>query len=276
MKQFSVRSLAVLLLMLGLAFLSGCSEQKVQTVKEETEANRILDVLLASGLSASKREVANGDERSYEIVVAGGEDEFKAAIQLMDDHCLPQPVPPPVESSGLVSSLEVEKARELRRIKINIESQLRNFPGVTCVDVNLVQPEDKSLSLDPYPASATVLVKHKSEKFGLNVDQIGRMVAGGVPGLKPDKVFVTLTKSPPRPLPDIDRGRNLRRILWVVGIGFTTILLFVALAWAIRKRTAGDELYDSSRVEGLTEEELSELESGNVSEQIEGEAQEND
>lgn len=226
----------VLLLVLCVLAISSCSTRKVQTVREETEANRILDVLLANGISATKREVGDGENRTYEIHLAGGEEEFRAAIQLMDDHCLPQPIPPQVESSGLVSSLEVEKARELRRIKINIESQLRNFPGATCVDVNLVQPEDKSLSLNPYTASATVLIRYQGEKFGLDTNQVARMVAGGVPGLSADRVFVTLTRSPLRPLPDLDKDRNLTRILWVVGIGFTTILIFVAIAWIVRKR----------------------------------------
>jgi len=107
------------------------------------------------------------------------------------------------------ASRKVEKARELRRIKINIESQLRNFPGATCVDVNLVQPEDKSLSLNPYTASATVLIRYQGEKFGLDTNQVARMVAGGVPGLSADRVFVTLTRSPLRPLPDLDKDRNL-------------------------------------------------------------------
>jgi len=248
---------AVLFLVLCVTAFTSCSTRKVQTVTEETEANRILDVLLANGIGATKREVGDGEKRTYEIHLAGGEKEFRAAIQLMDDHCLPQPVPPEVESSGLVSSLEVEKARELRRIKINIESQLRNFPGATCVDINLVQPEDKSLSLNPYTASATVLIRYKGEKFGLDTNQVARMVAGGVPGLSADRVFVTLTRSPPRPLPDLERDRNLTRIIWVVGIGFTTILIFVALAWFLRRRAIpGDEGFAGDLMEEAGSEAL--------------------
>ncbi len=225
----------------------GCATQKIQTVAEETEANEILDVLLEHNIKSTKVETGERDKRLFEIHISGGDDEYRAAIQLMEDHCLPQPVPAAIESSGLVSSMEVERSREMRRMKINIESLLRKLPGATCVDVNLVQPEDKTLSLNPYPASASVLVKYKTDKFTVNPDQVAKMVARSVPGLASSNVFVSLTRSPFRPLPNIDRARNLRRIGWVFGIGFTTILLFVAAAWYFRRRsTVGST--DSGRI----------------------------
>lgn len=216
--------------------LGGCADSKVQTVTEEVEANEILDVLREHSIRAYKMEGGEGEKKVYDIYINGSEEEYGAAIQLMDDHCLPQPLPPKVEATGLVSSIEVEKAQQLRRTKINIESQLRKIPGTTCVSVNIVPPEDRSLALEPYKSTATVLVKHKNEKYDLDVSQIGRMVAGGVPGLSPDRVIVTLTRQPLRPLPDINRGRNIRRILYVSGIGLTTILLFVGLVVFLRKR----------------------------------------
>lgn len=223
-------------LLASLIFLSGCSGQKVQTVTEETEANQILDVLRQHGINAYKQETGEGEKKTFDIMISGGDEEYGSAIQLMEDHCLPQPMPPKVEATGIVSSMEVEKAQELRRIKINIESQLRNIPGTTCVTVTVVPLEDKSLSLDPYKSTATVLVKHKNEKYDLNTSQIARMVAGGVPGLSADNVTVSLTREPLRPLPDFNRGRNLRRILYVSGVGLTTILLFVGFVLYLRKR----------------------------------------
>jgi type III secretion protein J len=235
---FIRRVLITGILLFGVAFAGGCSDAKVQTVAEEVEANEILDVLREHKISAYKMEGGEGVNRYFEIYVNGGEEEYGAAIQLMDDHCLPQALPPKVEASGIVSSIEVEKAQQLRRTKINIESQLRKIPGTTCVDVTIVPPEDRSLSLNPYKSTATVLVKHKNEKYDLNVNQIGRMVAGGVPGLNPENVTVTLTRQPLRPVPDLDRGRNIRRLLYVSGIGLTTILIFVGIVVFLRKRNS--------------------------------------
>ncbi len=248
-----------ILLFLNLILLNGCSDQKVQTVAEEVEANEILDVLRQHGIRAYKSEAGEAEQKVYEIYVDGGEEEYGAAIQLMDDHCLPQALPPEVEASGIVSSIEVEKAQQLRRTKINIESQLRKIPGTTCVDVTIVPPEDRSLSLNPYKSTATVLVKHKNEKYDLDVGQIGRMVAGGVPGLSPDNVTVTLTRQPLRPLPDLDRGRNIRRILYVSGIGLTTILIFIGFVVFLRKRNSSK---NNSEMAELADEETDMLEGG--------------
>ncbi len=251
-----------LLLLCIVILLGGCSSRKVQTVSEETEANEILDVLREHGIKAYKSEGGEGEKILYNILIDGGEEEYGAAIQLMDDHCLPQNLPPKVEASGLVSSIEVEKAQELRRTKINIESQIRKIPGTTCVDVTIVPHEDRSLSLNPYKSTASVLVKHKNEKYDINVSQIGRMVAGGVPGLAPENVTVTLTRQPLRPLPNLDKGRNIRRILYVSGIGLTTILLFVGFVVFLRKRKGKDQT-DSAKMQ-IVEENEDLIEEGDI------------
>lgn len=233
----------VIILITNMFFLAGCSGKKIQTVSEETEANQILDVLREHGINATKEESLEGEKKVFQIILNGGDEEYGAAIQLMEDHCLPQPLPPKIEATGIVSSIEIEKAQDLRRTKINIESQLREIPGTTCVTVTIVPPEDRSLSLNPYKSTATILVKHKNEKYDLNTSQIARMVAGGVPGLSADNVTVTLTRQPLRRLPDFNRGRNFRRILYVTGIGLTTILLFVGFVIFLRKRK-GKEHFD--------------------------------
>lgn len=228
---------------------ASCTTQRIQTVNEETDANRILDVLLSYGIRSTKVVVGDGSEQTFEVHIYGGEEEYRAAIQLMDDHCLPQPKPPVVEGSEIVTSMQVEKARELRRIKINTESLLRNIPGTTCVSVNLVEPEGSAISFNPYPASATVLIRYKSAKIDMTPPQIAKMVSRSVPGLSPDKVFVSLTYSPIRPLPNFDRDRNLKRALWVAGIGLATILLFVAIAWTIRKRSVNRRIKEMAALE---------------------------
>lgn len=242
-------------LLSSVIFLGGCSDLKVQSVDEESEANEIIDVLREHGLTAYKVEAGEAENKVFNIMVEGGDAEYGAAIQLMEDHCLPQRMPPKVESSGIVSSVEVEKEKAIRRTKIDIAKLIRQIPGTTCVDITIVPPEDRSLALTTYKASATVIVKHKTEKYDLNVRQLADTISGAVPGLTPDNVKVVLTRQPLRPIPDFNRGRNIRRIFYVSGIGLITILLFVGLAIFLRKRNDSDEPEN----EELTEDEIEKI-----------------
>ncbi|MEZ5307620.1 MAG: hypothetical protein R2684_10795 [Pyrinomonadaceae bacterium] len=262
--KYALRIPLIVLVLLAGLLQFGCTPQKIQTVSDETVANEILNVLLSYGLNASKQETGEGEKKAWEIMVSGGDAEYKAAIQLMSDHCLPPPMPPQVESTGIVSSLEVDKENELRRNKINLESQLRSIPGATCVKVNIVPPESRSLALDPHAATATVSVYYKSDAFSLTPNQIARMVAGGVPGLSADNVFVALTRKPIRPLPNIDRSRNIRRIIWVSAIGLVAVLGFVGFALFLRKRgSAGIEAgYETAGFDDGDTEPIGELPEG--------------
>ncbi len=256
------KRILLILLVANLILFAGCSQTKVQSVEEETEANQIIDVLRENGITATKDESGEGTNKKFDIYINGGDIEYGAAIQLMEDHCLPQVKPPQIESEGIVPSGEVEKARDLRRMKMGIESQLRKLPGTTCVSVNLGQADDKQLTLNPDPASATVLVKYKTEKFDLNNKQIASMVAGGITGLEADKVFVTLTRQPLRPLPNLDSGRNLRRFLLVGGIGFATILGFILIVFFMRKNKdeTDTDYFEENAIEGeITDGESQEL-----------------
>jgi type III secretory pathway lipoprotein EscJ len=240
--QKLIRKILIISLLAGLAFFSGCADTKVQTVDDEAEANQIINVLREYGLRATKLETGDGNNKKYDILVSGGDEEYGAAIQLMDEHCLPQIKPPIIESEGLVPSGQVEKARDLQRMRINIENQLRNLPGVTCVIVNLGKSDEKQLTLDPEPASATVSIKYKTPQKPLDTRRIARMVAGGITGLEADRVFVTLTRKPLRPLPDLNTNRNTMRILLVGGIGFGTILAFFSIVFVMRKKRTKPEL----------------------------------
>jgi len=233
-KFYNLRSALVFLLMTFL--LAGCSGRKVQTVKVEAEANQIIDVLGENGIRARKNEAGEGDRKSFEIMVDGGDDTVAAAIQLMEDHCLGRPDPPEPEGGAVITSIEVERAREQRRTKMSIESQLRKLPGVTCVDVNFVKPEDRSLAINPYPSTASVLINYKTPTFPHTKEEIAGLVARSIPALQPENVDVVLSAKPLRPLPDNKIAYNFTRIALVSGIGLATILAFVSVVFVLRKR----------------------------------------
>jgi len=226
----------ILFFLLAAILLAGCSGQKVQTVKIEAEANQIIDVLGENGIRAKKNEVGEGDRKTFEILVNGDDETLAAAIQLMEDHCLGRPDPPEPEGGPIITPLEVERAREQRRLKMNIETQLRKLPGVTCVDVIFVPPQDRSLAINPYPSTASVLISYKTPTFPVSKEEIAGLVARSVPALQPENVTVVTTAKPLRPLPDNKIGYNITRIALVSGIGLATIVVFVGVVFALRKK----------------------------------------
>ncbi len=249
--KFAKPTIVLLFLLIS---LSACSDQKVQNVKIETDANRIITVLKENGIEATKVEGGEGEKKTFEIHVSGDSEAVSAAIQLIEDHCLAKPEPPPVESGTFITSIEQEKAQEERRMKINIESQLRGLPGVTCVDVNFVPPEDRSMAIDPYASTASVRVDYKTPTFPRSEQDIAKMVARSVPALKPENVTVILSAKPLRPLPDNKLNHNFTRIALISGIGFATILLFVLGVFVLRKKRQNEFFEEAGQLEEYSED----------------------
>ncbi|MBA4186371.1 MAG: hypothetical protein H0X49_20520, partial [Acidobacteria bacterium] len=107
-KKFSQRpkqkKFYVLLCLLSALFVGGCSTRRVQTVKVEAEANQIIDILHEYNIKADKEEMGEGERKTFVISVDGGDEERAAAIQLMEDHCLGQPMPEQIEGGTVITS----------------------------------------------------------------------------------------------------------------------------------------------------------------------------
>src|SRR5947208_2113014 len=113
------KKLLIFLCLAAAVLLTGCSGRKVHTVRVEGEANQIIDVLGEYGIKSRKQESGEGDRKTFEIWIDGDDDTLATAIQLMEDHCLGEPEPPPIEGGAVITSTEVEKQREQRRMKMN-------------------------------------------------------------------------------------------------------------------------------------------------------------
>src|SRR3712207_2295157 len=192
-----IRRLIPLCLLAAAALLtSACGEKSVTTVSSEADAIEILDVLGGSGLAAEKREVGEGETRRWSVVVDEGlfgDGTAALAIQVLRDHGLPRPEEQIAEDGGFIPSDRVEKLREQRRIKSDIERQLRTLPGVTSAIVTIVMPQDPTLELNPYPATASAVILYKDAKPSFTEQQVQNLVAKGVPNLKPTEVTVTMS-----------------------------------------------------------------------------------
>lgn len=235
-------------------FTGACGKQKIQNVRDESEANRIVDILGESGIQATKREAGEGETRYFEIDVEGGDEIRSAAIQVINDHCLAQTPPEKPEGSGVVTSSQVEKEQEALRRKLSIESQLRDIPGTTCVKVNFVMPEDSSIAIDRYPSTASALVTYKSPTFPISKERVAEMVAKGVPALKAENVQVELIQKPVRPMPDYKAGYNFVRVGIISLLGFLTVLLTLSIVFVLQKRRDPSPVNDLGPIDRESQE----------------------
>jgi len=219
---------------------SACGERAVTSVPTEPDAIEILDVLGQSGIEAEMRAAGEGETRRWEIVVdeglfGGGE--AALAVQVMRDHGLPRPEESDAGDNGLIPSERAEKLREQRRIRGDIERQLRALPGVTLALVTVVLPQDPTLELNPYPATASVVINYQGQTPSFSEQQIQNLVAKGVPNLKAQDVSVTMSPQNPRPVPRAElSARRRNSILLAIGLGLATLLCFFLALLLLRSR----------------------------------------
>lgn len=208
------RAAALSALLAAALLTAGCGQTPIATVSTETEAIEIIDVLRESGFEdLEKHEVGEGEQRRWTVELDEGlfgGDDAAHALQRLRDYGLPRQEEEPIPEGGFVTSEAVQKAQERRRIRADIERQLRALPGVTVALVTVVMPQDPTLELNPYPASASVVVVHKEQAAPFTEQQIQNLVARGVPKLKPEDVSVTISQQQPRPIPR--REMNARRL----------------------------------------------------------------
>lgn len=244
------RAAALCALVCAALLSAGCGRTPVATVSTESEAIEIIDVLRESGFEdLEKHEVGEGEQRRWAVemdegLFGGGDSSI--ALQRLRDYGLPRREEEPIADGGFVTSEAVQKAQEQRRIRADIERQLRALPGVTVALVTVVMPQDPTLELNPYPASASVVVVHKEQSAPFNEQQIQNLVAKGVPKLKPEDVSVTISQQQPRPIPRRElSARRRTNLLLAAAAGLVLVMgavLVVLLLQTRRQRARLAEL----------------------------------
>ena len=235
------RAAAVCALACAALVSAGCGRTPVATVSTESEAIEIIDVLRESGFEdLEKHEVGEGEQRRWAVemdegLFGGGDSGI--ALQRLRDYGLPRREEEPIADGGFVTSEAVQKAQEQRRIRADIERQLRALPGVTVALVTVVMPQDPTLELNPYPASASVVVVHKEQSAPFNEQQIQNLVSKGVPKLKPEDVSVTISQQQPRPIPRRElSARRRTNFLLAILAAFILVLAAVVVMLLLRTR----------------------------------------
>lgn len=245
-----LRTFLISLLSTFLLASIGCQRaNSLATVPTEAEAIEILNVLHENGLEASKEEVGEETAKQWRILLHQswfGASEVAMANQVLQDNGLPRPsnkAELASSESGVFKDESTRKAEQLKQREADLQKQLRLLPGVVGVEVTIVEPEDSSINIDPYPSTASVLIVSKEDPPNFQADTVRGLVARSVPKLSPDSVYVAITTKPVRQLPARELGVQRRhKILDAIGIGIMIILIASLVVLLLQMKRQNAEL----------------------------------
>ena len=185
---------SVLLLLVALLF-AGCAKEDLYTNVTESDANTMLGLLIARGISATKRSVK---ENLYAVAVP--RDQFANAVDILKWYGIPKEtfngIGEMFPKTGLVSSPSEERIRFMHALAGNISEMLSNIDGVITARVILVLPSNDIYTNKNNPASASVFLKIRPGfDTTTQIPQIKQLVMNSVEGLSYDKVAVTVVRS---------------------------------------------------------------------------------
>lgn len=183
-----------LILLLALS-LVGCGNEDLYTNVTESDANTMLGLLIARGISATKRPV-----KENLFAVAVPRDQFASAVDILKWYGIPKEtfdgIGEMFPKTGLVSSPSEERIRFMHALAGNISEMLSNIDGVITARVILVLPSNDPYTNKNNPASASVFLKIRPGfDTTTQIPQIKQLVMNSVEGLSYDKVAVTLVRS---------------------------------------------------------------------------------
>lgn len=189
------------------ALLFGCNVPLVEGLNESA-ASEVVVALADADIGASKERDPNSENR-YRVSVAN--DDVESALAVLDGAGLPNRgevgVLDALGDGALVPSRSAERARLLVGTAGELEQSLREVSGVLSARVHLAVPERDPLGSEQTPApSAAVLVRYSGATPPIAADDIRRLVAGAVAGLRPEAVAVVLS---PVTVPEHDTGQRL-------------------------------------------------------------------
>ncbi len=195
--------------------LSGLAcKTRVQHGLVEREANRMVAVLRQSGVEAQKvKEKGRGAKFSVEVPRG----QVTHAIGVLLQHDLPRRKKPGFAEvfgkPSLVPTATEQRARFLHALSGELARTLESADGVLEARVHLVLPERHPLALrDQVLAKprAAVLLRVRSGKAPITVQEVRRLVAGSVQELDPAQVAVVIRRA--RPAPALGSTRKLAHV----------------------------------------------------------------
>ncbi len=186
----------------SLAVVLSCAGCQVEILHDldEPQANSVLAALQKSGISAKKERVASGSKATYTVAVS--RDEAPRAWQLLRQHNLPRRKQPGLgeifgAKQSLVPSSEEQRALLRHALAGEITHTLQSVDGVREARVHIVLPRRDPLAAPdakkPRPRASVLLKVAGSAPIG--IDDVRKLVAGGVEGLAKKDVEVVIANS---------------------------------------------------------------------------------
>ncbi len=166
---------------------------------DERQANEIIAALQHHGIAASR-----ATDKEGRITVSVGGNDFARAFDILRNNGLPRRAHATLgevfKPEGLVASPLQERARMTYALSEELSRSVGEIDGVLSARVHIVLPEYAPLQHASTPASASVLIRHKTgAPLADYVPQIKTLVANGISGLTYDGVSVVLVPAPDRP-----------------------------------------------------------------------------
>ncbi|MEZ0602491.1 type III secretion system inner membrane ring lipoprotein SctJ [Paraburkholderia sp. IW21] len=181
-----------LILLPVLLLLAGCRTSLFEGLDED-QANRIVAALSHHGISGYKE---RNTDRTWNITVDDAD--AVVATELASAYALPRGghanLGELFSRQGLISSPEEDRVRYAYGLSQELSETLEKMDGVLLARVHIVLPEKDPMdpAQDTLP-SASVMMRYRSDyNLELMRDRIRALVAGGVEGLTPARVSLTL------------------------------------------------------------------------------------
>ncbi|CAB3756847.1 type III secretion system inner membrane ring lipoprotein SctJ [Paraburkholderia solisilvae] len=180
-----------LLIVLSFVLLAGCKTSLFEGLDED-QANRIVAVLSRHGIEGAKQ---RNPDKTWTVSVDSRD--AVAATELAGAYALPRSghanLGELFSRQGLISNPDEDRVRFIFGVSQELSETLEKIDGVLVARVHIVQPErDPVLGLVT-PPSASVMLRYRTDyNLELMRDRIRALVAGGVEGLTPDRVNLTL------------------------------------------------------------------------------------
>src|SRR6185436_13008035 len=176
--------------------LAGCQNELYSNLSE-LEANQMLAVLMANGISAEKAQKGKGG-----FTVSVDQRDMLKALSVLNDRGYPKSARDSIgkvfQKSGIMSSPFEERVRYIYALGEEVAQTLSLVDGVVTARVHIVLPDTPQLGQPIKPSSAAVFIKHQP---GVDLDfftpQIRRLVASSIEGLQANAVCVVLAEAAP-------------------------------------------------------------------------------
>ncbi|TVR01153.1 MAG: hypothetical protein EA398_10445 [Deltaproteobacteria bacterium] len=176
--------------------IASCSEV-LEPDLVSRDAHELVAVLHAAGMQADRRST----DGRWEVIVPRAE--LSAARALLVREGLPRVERfIPDAPSGLVSSIDEERARRLRVATVSLEDTLLSIEGVIDARVHAVLPDGPSRrGLAQTPGRSAVLLVHRPDAVLPPDEVIRSLVIGSLEGVDADRVTIVRSRRTPPPAP---------------------------------------------------------------------------